>query len=45
MGGRVGAEEKEGLGRNSKNKKVNKESWRLLEETGYVEMEILNTGV
>lgn len=45
MGGRVEAEEEEGLDRNSKDKKVNKEGWRLLEEIRNVEMGILNESV
>lgn len=45
-GGSVGAEEEEeDLGKNSKNKKVNKESWRLLEVIEDVGMEILNGSV
>lgn len=45
QGKKIRAERKEGLGRNSNDKKVNKEKWKLLEEIGEVRMKKLNAGV
>lgn len=41
----TGTEKEKGLDRNSKDEKVNKESWKLLEEIRNVGMEILNRSV
>lgn len=39
---KIEAEEEEGLNRNSKDKKVNKEGWKLLERIGDIGKGILN---